>query len=161
MNNRAEDPETSQSIAETVRGMHRIFQNVDLFSKRTLRDLGVSGPQLWALRTIRDAECTTMSELAERIHLHPSTVSGIVDRLEERGLASREQAADDARVVELRLSSSGRNLVARAPEPPRSKIARGIERLSVEELACVHRAVGILSRIMDVPEPTGEEETGR
>lgn len=120
--------EVPGAVSESVRGLHRIFQNVDLFSRRALRQFGVSGPQIWALRTIRDAECTTMSDLARRLHLHPSTVSGIIDRLEGRGLALRLGAANDA---------------------------RGIGSLSSDELACVHRAVQILSRIMDVPDPSG------
>lgn len=142
-----------RAVDESVRGLHRIFQNIDLFSRRVLREFGVSGPQIWALRTIRDAEVTTMSELALRLHLHPSTVSGIVDRLEEHALAVRSQASDDARVTELRLTPAGRKVVSRVPEPPRSRLARGVESLPPEELACVHRAVGILSRIMDVPGP--------
>jgi DNA-binding MarR family transcriptional regulator len=148
---------SARAVSESVRGLHRIFQNVDLFSRKTLREFGVSGPQIWALRMIRDAECTTMTDLAHRLHLHPSTVSGIVDRLEERALASRHQAAGDARVTELRLTPSGRRMVSKVPEPPRSKVARGIGALSASELIHVQRAVQILSRIMDVPEPAGKE----
>jgi DNA-binding MarR family transcriptional regulator len=125
MTNRRSPEDDSEAVAECVRGLHRIFQNVDLFSKKALRAFGVSGPQIWALRTIRDAECLSMSELAERLHLHPSTVNGIVDRLEERCLAARRQAAGDARVTELRLTSSGRQLLPSVPEPPRSKGHRG------------------------------------
>ena len=156
MKDRASSEEGSRTVAECVQGLHRIFQNVDIFSKRTLREFGVSGPQIWALRTIRDAEVIVMSDLAERLHLHASTVSGIVDRLEERSLAARYPAADDARVTELRLTPSGRKLLSNVPEPPRSKVARGLEALSPEDLACVYRAVRILTRIMDVPAPEGE-----
>jgi DNA-binding MarR family transcriptional regulator len=157
MKDRGSPRDEDDAVAECVQGLHRIFQNVDLFSKRTLRDFGVTGPQIWALRTIRDAECVSMRELAERLHLHPSTVSGIVDRLEEKGLAARHEAAQDARVTDLRLTSSGRKLLPGVPEPPRSRVARGLEGLPPEELACIRRAVQILNRIMDVPVPDGEE----
>jgi DNA-binding MarR family transcriptional regulator len=156
MKNQGDDPEGSKAIVESVRGIHRIFQIVDLFSRKTIRELGISGPQLWALRTIRDAECTTMSDLYQRIHLHPATVSGIVDKLEEQGLASRHQASNDAAVTELRLTAPGRSLLSKAPEPPRSRLARGIELLAGDELACIHRAVRLLSRILDIPEHAGE-----
>lgn len=160
MKHRPATLKSTRAVAESVRGLHRIFQNIDLFSRKVLREYGVSGPQIWALRTIRDAECTTMSDLAARLHLHPSTVSGIMDRLEKRGLAVRFQASNDARVTELRLTPAGRKVVSHVPEPPRSKIARGVEALPLEELSCVRRAVRILSRIMNVPDPPGGEIGG-
>lgn len=161
MKNRGDESEATRDIVESVRGIHRILQIVDLFSRKMIRELGVSGPLLWALRTIRDAECTTVSELTQRLHLHPSTVNGIVDRLEERGLASCPEGCPDAGTTELRLTAAGRSLISQAPEPPRSRIARGIEALSPEDRTCVHRAIGILSRIMDIPEPAGEAEQSK
>jgi len=158
MKNQGDRPDSRHLVAEIVRGLYRIFQNVDLFSRKALRDLGVTGPQIWALRTILNSECTSVSELAERIHLHPNTVSGIVDRLEERGVATRRQAFEDDRVAELRLTGSGRTLVSSAPEHPQSKMVRGVELLSSEELVCLYRAVGMLTRILDVAGPVGEAE---
>jgi DNA-binding MarR family transcriptional regulator len=161
MKSRSDDLEAKRAVDECVRTLHRILQIVDLFSRKTFREFGVSGSLIWALRTIRDAECTTMSELAQRLHLHPSTVSGIVDRLEERGLALLNEACPDDRMTELQITKSGRNLISKAPEPPRSKIVRGIEGLSPEDRACVHRAIGILSQILDIAEPSGEAEQSK
>ena len=50
-------------LSETVEMLHRVFQAVDLFSRQTLRDFGVSGPQIWALRSIDQAGVSSMGGL--------------------------------------------------------------------------------------------------
>ena len=146
---------TARAVSESVRGLHRILHACDLFTRKTVRECGVSGIQIWTLRTILDAECTTMEELAHRLHLHPVTVSSIVDRLEARDLASRRQTSPDSGITELRLSAAGRRLAYEVPEPPHSKITRGVEALSPDDLECVRRAVAILGHLLDAPEPAG------
>ena len=110
----------------------------------------VSGPQIWALRTIDEGALTSMGDLAQRMHLHMSTVTGIIDRLELAKLVTRERSDADARVMELRLTPKGRVLLGKAPEPPRSKAARGLQRLTPRELDRVHSALLLIARAMDV-----------
>jgi DNA-binding MarR family transcriptional regulator len=130
--------------------LHRIFQAVDLFSRQTLRDFGVSGPQIWALRSIEQAGVSSMSDLAQGMHLHMSTVTGIIDRLESAKLVTRGRSEADARVMEIRLTAKGKAILSRAPEPPRSKAARGLQRLSPKELRQLHSSLLLLARAMDV-----------
>jgi len=49
-----------ETLSESVEMLHQIFQAVDLFSRQTLRDFGVTGPQIWALRTIDDGDVVSM-----------------------------------------------------------------------------------------------------
>jgi len=151
--------ERQETLSESVEMLHQIFQAVDLFSRQTLRDFGVSGPQIWALRTIDEGGVVSMGDLAQRMHLHMSTVSGIIDRLESGRLVTRERASADARVMELRLTARGRTVLSKAPEPPRSKAARGLQRLSPKELHHVHTALLLIARVMDVDfKPLGESQ---
>jgi DNA-binding MarR family transcriptional regulator len=55
----------------------------------------------------------TMSEVAQFLRCDPSNVTGIVDGLEEKGLALREASPDDRRVKLIALSAEGRRLRAR------------------------------------------------
>lgn len=137
-------------LPDAVEILHQIFQAVDVFSRQTLRDFGVSGPQIWALRTIEEAGVVSMGDVAQRMHLHMSTVTGIIDRLEAAKLVTRERSAEDARVTELRLTPKGQTILARTPEPPRSKAARGLQRLSPRDLKRVHSALLLIAGAMDV-----------
>jgi len=137
-------------LAESIEMMHRMFQSVDLFSRQTLRDFGVTGPQIWAMRTIDLAGVSRMTDLAQAMHLHMSTVTGIVSRLESARLVSRQRAANDGRVSELRLTARGRAILARAPEPPRSKASRGLQELGGRKLDEVHSALILIAKAMDI-----------
>jgi DNA-binding MarR family transcriptional regulator len=81
-------------------------------SKRMEDALGISGPQRFALRMIGVHPGITAGELASVLHLHPSTVTGIVQRLETRRLVKRASNADDGRVAHLYLTPSVRGLDA-------------------------------------------------
>lgn len=152
--------ERAAVLSESVEMLHQIFQAVDLFSRQALRDFGVSGPQIWALRMIGDAKVATMGHLAQEMHLHMSTVTGIIDRLESAQLVTRDRSASDARIMELRLTPKGRSILARSPEPPRSKAARGLGRLTPAELARVHSALQLLAKAMDVAFIATDDEKG-
>jgi len=142
-NSRGED-----ALHEAVRAVHGLLQYIDLFSRRMLRDFGVSGPQLWALRTIAIRRGLTIGELAGEMYLHISTVSVLLDRLEERGLVDRERSAPDRRIVRLQLTPAGREILYRAPEPPRSLLARRLKSMSEREQMGIRDGVRRLARLM-------------
>jgi DNA-binding MarR family transcriptional regulator len=140
--------ERRPAVEEIVRHLHQIFKAVDTFSRRTLAEFGVSGPQIWALRTIEGSGSLTMGELADHMFLHMSTVTGIVDRLESRHLVIRERFGEDRRVVHLRVTARGRAVIERTPEPPRSQIAKGLQHLQPRELGRMRYAIARLAHIM-------------
>lgn len=144
------DRETA--LESSVRAVHRIFQSVDTASRRLLKDFGVTGPQLWALRTIHEARGLAVGDLARRMYLHISTVSGILDRLEKNGWVERRRASEDRRVTRLALTRRGRAVIERAPEPPRSVVLRGLRELDDRALAEMARSLERLCRAMSAEE---------
>jgi DNA-binding MarR family transcriptional regulator len=122
-------------LAAAVRSVHSVFKAVDTASRRLLKDFGVTGPQLWALRTIEEAQSLTIGQLAERMYLHISTVSVLLGRLEKARWVERRRSKEDRRVVRINVTRRGRALIARAPEPPRSLVLRGLKGLDDRELA--------------------------
>lgn len=136
--------------AEIVQSFNRLFKTIDTFSRYTLRVFGVSGPQLWALRTVAAAGRITIGDLSDRMHLHISTVSGILDRLERARFLARERSDADRRVVRLRITEKGRGIIARAPEPPRAKLARKILRLKGPEIRSLLRGLRRLVGLVEL-----------
>ena len=76
-------------------------------------DLSIAATRL--LGVLRDRE-PTMQELARLLDLDKSSVTGLVDRAERRGLVARAPSAADRRAVRVRLTDAGRALVAAAAE---------------------------------------------
>jgi DNA-binding MarR family transcriptional regulator len=87
-----------------------------------LAQLGLGFAQAHALRMLDPDEPIAMSALAERLFCDASNVTGLVDRLEARGLVERGSAANDRRVKALTLTPAGVALrdqvMAVMSEPP-------------------------------------------
>jgi len=75
------------------------------------RKLGLTPPGLGALRLLDEPR--TMGEIATFLHCDPSNVTGIVDNLEEKGLAERRPSPQDRRVKLIEPTAAGRRLRAR------------------------------------------------
>jgi DNA-binding MarR family transcriptional regulator len=89
-----------------------------------IAELGLSPPQAMALRMLRPEHPVPMSELAGALGCDNSNVTGIVDRLEDRGLVERRSAPHDRRVKMLVVTARGAEVrrrlaerLAAAPEP--------------------------------------------
>jgi len=78
---------------------------------------GFSGAQLWVLQEVSRKSGMGVSELAERLSIHQSTCSLLVERLVARGFIIKERCSDDQRRVGLRLSGAAPRLLARVPGP--------------------------------------------
>jgi MarR family transcriptional regulator, organic hydroperoxide resistance regulator len=89
---------------------------------RVAQELGLSPKQLHVLHRLAPGIELPMGALAENMYCDASNVTGIVDRLEERGLIERRPDADDRRVKRLAVTEEGAELreraLARLLEPP-------------------------------------------
>jgi len=98
----------------------------------TVTELGLSFPQAHALKVLRPGHPIPMRELADGLHCDPSNITGIVDRLGDRGLVERGSAPGDRRVKTLMLTEEGTalrmRLLDRLSEPP-----PGLGKLPVDE----------------------------
>ena len=98
----------------------------------TVTELGLSFPQAHALKVLRPGHPIAMRELADGLHCDPSNITGIVDRLGDRGLVERGSAPGDRRVKILTLTEEGTalrmRLLDRLSEPP-----PGLGKLTVGE----------------------------
>src|ERR1700750_2387985 len=93
----------------------RIVQGLRESSRAAEQHAGVSGAQLFVLRTLAEAPRLSLNELAERTRTHQSSVSAVVARLARARLVERGTAAGDARRAELSLTARGRRRLRSAP----------------------------------------------
>jgi len=126
--------DTTNMLAEIIDNIRRVFQLVNEQSKLAEKETGITGPQLWAIKTIAEFAPIKGADLARRMYLHPTTIVGIVDRLEARGLVTRTRSTVDRRIVELELTSAGKELVANSPEVAQGMLIKGLETLPDEKL---------------------------
>lgn len=138
------------AIAKIVQSFRRIFKAIHQYSEEVLKEFGVTGPQLWLLKTLREEGGTSVGELSEKMYLHISTVSGIIDRLEAKGYVVRKREAPDRRVVTVHLTAAGKRIVDRAPEPSQGKLLYSLQTLSEKEVLEMHDALQKIVRLMEL-----------
>jgi DNA-binding MarR family transcriptional regulator len=103
-------------VAEQImRALRRIIRAVDLRSRFLVNRYGLTGPQLVVLRELSRQGEVPAGELTKAVHLSQATVTGIIDRLEKRGLVHRGRSERDKRCVLVRLTPTGRDVLTRAP----------------------------------------------
>ncbi len=78
---------------------------------------GLPGSQMWILQEVERTPAIGVTELAQRLGIHQSTCSQLVERLVGLGYLEKQKAATDRRRVGLVLASSGQALIARLPGP--------------------------------------------
>jgi DNA-binding MarR family transcriptional regulator len=83
------------------------------------------------------------------MYLHPSTVTGVVDRLESKGYVARGRDATDRRIVTVSLTAAGRALVKKAPSPVQGKMIYGLRKLKRDELHVIHESLRKLAEIVE------------
>jgi DNA-binding MarR family transcriptional regulator len=98
-----------------LQSVRRVAQCVEQHSKRLTATHKITSPQLVALLTIARLGPSTLKAIGGAIHLSPSTVVGIVDRLEEKLLVHRERDTRDRRNVYVSVTQAGRELADNAP----------------------------------------------
>ena len=121
---RAERPE--ESPEDVAREAWRLLMGVMLTNRarffRAIADFDLSPMQGHALRVLQPGEAVPMSTLADALVCDASNVTGIVDRLEARGLLERRDADHDRRVKALVITRAGERvrarLMERIMEPP-------------------------------------------
>jgi DNA-binding MarR family transcriptional regulator len=74
-----------------------------------------------------------MRGLAEALDVSQASATGIVDRMEQRGLVTRERDADDRRVIRVLPSDTGRGLIEGVADDRRDHLARLLDGLSEDE----------------------------
>ena len=145
----ANSARSDKVISEIMQSLRRIIKAIQDYSYEVEDRFGITGPQLWALKTISQNDGFSLGELGKSMYLHPSTITGLIDRLEKKGYVERERDREDRRVIKLRLTSRGKGLAKRAPNPIQGKMIYGLRGLRRKELDSVHQSVRKLVEVME------------
>lgn len=103
---------TSDNVMIALR---KIIQAIDMNSKKLVKRVGLTGPQLVILQEISNTGEVTAGEIARAVSLSQATVTGILERMEKRGLLSRRRNEHDKRRVMVNITATGKQVLEDAP----------------------------------------------
>ena len=137
-------------VKEIVWLIRRLMQGNYLYNKELNKTYQVSAPQLSSLLALHENGPMPPSQIAKYIMVNSSTVTGIIDRLEQKGLVERSRISPDRRVITIALTEKGQELAKNAPPPIQKKIVDGLQKLPPNEIEKIVQALTKLTYMLDV-----------
>jgi len=134
---------------QVIAALRRIIRAIDIHSRVLLQRSGMTIPQVRALQTIQQFQPITVGALARAIHLGAATVTGILGRLEKRGLVSRARGDADRRSVVVQLTDEGAKVVAEAPSLLQDRFHRELAKLEQWEQTMILATLQRIASMMD------------
>jgi DNA-binding MarR family transcriptional regulator len=132
-------------VLEFMRLLWAVDHELQSTSKRMEVSLGVTGPQRLVVRLVGRFPGITAGRLAQMLHLHPSTLTGILKRLERNGLVKRGSDPRDGRKALLFLTEAGRARDVPATDTVEAAVERALSRMSKARLEGAQEVLTVLA----------------
>lgn len=129
--------------------LRRIARRIELSSIELEQCHAITQPQLVCLRAIVTAQRCTQSELSRLVHLSASTLVGVIDRLEAKGLVVRTRDQEDRRRVFLSATAAGLEKTTTAPEPLHNRVSQALATMPEDERQRIERALARLVGLLE------------
>jgi DNA-binding MarR family transcriptional regulator len=133
---------------QTLQAFRLLFGTARRHDAEVRRMAEISGSQLWALSEIARSQALSVNDLAERMALHQTTASNLVNALAEEKLIRRVRDTADQRVVRLHVTTEGKRKLLRAPGPYTGLLVDALRHLDTEELGRLNKSLGVLTAVM-------------
>ena len=143
----ARAPAPAQELGENLeflRTLWSLTHELRAMSKRMRSRLGLTGPQRLVVRILGSTPDLSATELAELIELHPSTLTGILRRLEERGVIARGSHPHDARRAVLRLTAAGQRMNRSNEHTVEAAVSQALAALDRPTIRTTKRALVVI-----------------
>jgi DNA-binding MarR family transcriptional regulator len=131
-------------IDELVDLHHEYLRALSAMALPAWVELELTLPQLRMLYLLVNDGEQTASGLAKRLGVAPSTVTGLVDRLVERGMAGRSDDPQDRRTIQVRSTAAGEVLINGLIASRREQLTRVLAGLTEDDRAVVAGALRAL-----------------
>lgn len=139
-------------VLDFMRVLWAVDHGLQSASKRMQAEYGVSGLQRMMLRIIGRFPGTSATDLAAILHVHKSTLTGALARLEASGAIVREVDPDDARRARLRLGPQGRAIDEVRRGTVEAAVRRALARVSESQVAAARAVLEAIAEELERPD---------
>ena len=138
-----------------LRQFRVVFNAVRTHFRQVERDTGLGGAQVWALSLIQKTPGIGVGDIAAGMEIHQSTASNLVKVLLKKELVSMAKSAQDKRVVELRVTSTGKAALKKIPGPFEGVLPEALRQLDETTLLSLNRDLDKLVQALAADEDAG------
>ncbi|HZR26604.1 MAG TPA: MarR family transcriptional regulator [Vicinamibacterales bacterium] len=126
---RSTDAAPLDNTLDFLRLLWSVEHHLQSASKMMRSRWGITGPQRLVLKVVEQFPGISAKEVADIVRLHPSTITGILQRLTKKGLLLRASDPLDTRRVRLRIQPAARRFTRRATGTIESAVERALDRM--------------------------------
>jgi MarR family transcriptional regulator, 2-MHQ and catechol-resistance regulon repressor len=135
------------SFLPTMRELVRAYQAFASYSEKHIRQMGLTPPQFDVIATLGATPGMSMGQLAEKTLVTKGTLTGIIDRLEQKNLVQREVPPENRRSFIIVLTPEGEALFQQVFPAHVAYLKERFEQLDSAELELLRVLLGKLQTI--------------
>jgi MarR family transcriptional regulator, organic hydroperoxide resistance regulator len=143
-----EERPTNLSVSGTLDFMRLLWaidHALQSTSKRMEQRFGVTGPQRLVIRIVGQFPRASAGQIARVLQIHPSTLTGILRRLESRQLIERKPDPADGRRALFVLTKTGRDADRLQEGTPEAAVSRALQLLPSTDVEAARRVLSTLA----------------
>jgi DNA-binding MarR family transcriptional regulator len=149
----SENPQNGFSpdmVKEIIFLVRKLMQGAEIYTKELNKKYSVTSAQLNCLLALYENGPLPPSQIAKHMMVNSSTVTGVIDRLEQKGLVTRQRNSPDRRIINIQLTPGGKKMAKVAPPPVQQRVVDGLQKLSSKELDQIILSLTKLTRMLDL-----------
>jgi MarR family transcriptional regulator, organic hydroperoxide resistance regulator len=141
--------EEMSKAVKVVQLMKKVMKKIKHNMGHYFKEMNLTGPQGMLIGTLVHHGEMKVSDLSEKLGLSNSTVSGILDRLEDQGMVERTRSKEDRRVVYIKVTDECRKQSQKQFEEVNKLIEQMMDKATPEELDIILEGMNTLEKVVD------------
>ena len=147
-----DDLSTGNIDLRVLTALRRIIRAIDMHSRQLTQQHQITIPQLVCLMALEGQGPLHVQALSKQVHLNPSTVVGILDRLEQKGHVERRRNNGDRRKVSVSITPVGKKLIDDAPPLLQQVLGDALHQLPELEQVAIAMSLERIVEMIEVKE---------
>lgn len=145
------------SFLSVLRELVQCYQAFERYSAAHIQTLELTPPQFDVVATLGNTDGLTFRELGERTLITKGTLTGVVDRLESKGIVSRTGCPEDGRSTIVRLTRQGEKIFRKAFPAHVSHLRGAFGQVCDKELFALGQGLSTLRKALQNAPETQKE----
>ena len=141
--------ESLDPVLDFMRLLWSIEHGLQSTSKRMENTLGITGPQRLVLKVVSQFPGLSAKAVAHVVRLHPSTLTGVIQRLVEKRLLVRDRDPKDTRRMRLRATAKAAAFNRRSPGTVESAVEAALARVPASHVKHARNVLRAVAQALD------------
>lgn len=132
--------------------IRKIVRSINLESKRIEKNHGISIPQLLCLNFLseQNAMQSTSTKIKDFLQLNASTVTGIISRLQQKGMVAKLPNLEDKRSSTIALTRKGNELIQNTPDLLHQRLSNKLDQLPEQEIKSLQQNLDLIIELLEI-----------